>query len=42
MALKGASDQLVDIEDMEEDEIDEIAERYRRLAMAARKLKSSK
>lgn len=42
MALKGASDQLVDIEDMEEDEINEIAERYRRLAMAARKLKDSK
>ena len=38
-ALKGASDQLVDIEDMEEDEINEIAERYRRLAKAARKLK---
>ncbi|CAM4330291.1 low affinity iron permease family protein [Bordetella muralis] len=39
MTLKGASDQLVDIEDMEEDEINEIAERYRRLAQAARKLK---
>ncbi|MBO1111010.1 low affinity iron permease family protein [Bordetella petrii] len=41
MALKGASDKLVDIEDLEEDELNEIAEKYRRLATAARKRASS-
>lgn len=37
IALKGANEKLVDIEDMEEDEINEIAERYRQQALAARK-----
>ena len=36
MAMKGASDKLVDIEDLEEDELNEIAERYRSLAATAR------
>jgi low affinity Fe/Cu permease len=36
VAMKGASDKLVDIEDMEEDEINRVAARYRRLAVAAR------
>jgi len=40
MAMKGASDKLVDIEDMEEDELNELAEKYRRLAMAARERQS--
>lgn len=37
LALRGANEKLVDIEDMEEDEINEIAQRYRKLALAARK-----
>ncbi|WP_236844527.1 low affinity iron permease family protein [Bordetella sp. 15P40C-2] len=36
IALKGANEKLVDIEDMEEDEINRVAARYRRLAVAAR------
>lgn len=36
VALKGASEKLVDIEDLEEDELNEIADRYRRMATAAR------
>jgi len=36
MALKGASEKLVDIEDLGEEELNEIAERYRRLAKAVR------
>jgi len=36
MALKGASEKLVDIEDLDEEELNEIAERYRRLAKAVR------
>lgn len=40
MSLKGANEKLVDIEEMEEDELDEVVERYRRLALAARKHKS--
>ncbi|WP_026641285.1 low affinity iron permease family protein [Bordetella petrii] len=42
MALKGANEKLVDIEEMEEDELDEVVERYRQLALAARKRKSFK
>ncbi|GAB1579089.1 low affinity iron permease family protein [Bordetella petrii] len=36
MALKGASEKLVDIEDLDEEELNEIAERYRQLAKAVR------
>jgi len=36
MAMKGASDKLVDIEDMDEEELNAIAEHYRTLAQARR------
>jgi len=36
MAMKGASEKLVDIEDMDEEELDAIAEHYRSLAQARR------